>query len=84
MINCSKLFYRIMGVNSGYVKKIVDSDKPISFLEWKKMFESSSSVHLAGSTRKHVWQLSDDPGYSVYALLGPRYCPLSYYSVKYF
>ena len=73
-----------MGLRSEHVKQIVDSDKPISFLEWKKMFESSSSIHLAGSTRKRVWQLPDDPQYSVYALLGPRYCPLSYYSVKYF
>ena len=73
-----------MGLRSEHVKRIVDSDKPISFPEWNEMFKDSSSVHLAGSTRKHVWQLPDDPGYSVYALLGPRYCPLSYYSVKYF
>ena len=73
-----------MALQSKYVENIVDSKKPISFPEWKKMFQYSSSVHLAGSIRKRFWQIPVDPQYSVYALLGPRYCPLSYYSVKYF
>ena len=41
-----------MGIQSEEVENIVDSNKPISFQEWKQMFENSSSVHLAGATRK--------------------------------
>ena len=74
-----------MGISWKTAERIIDSLKPISFLQWKKMFEKSSSVHIAGGARKYLSTVViDDPQYSVYALLGPRYCPLSYYSVKYF
>ena len=74
-----------MGISWKKANEIVDSMKPISFKQWNKMFEKSSSIHLAGATRKYLSTLIiDDPQYSVYALLGPRYCPRSYYSVKYF
>ena len=73
-----------MGVSWQVANKILDSDDPISFPEWRKMFENSSSVHLAGAMRTRLNRLAVDPRYNVYALLGPRYCPLSYFSVKYF
>ena len=73
-----------MGVQWKIANQIVDSDNPISFPEWRTMFENSSSVHLAGSTRTYLDRPANDPRYSVYAVLGPRYCPLSYFSVKFF
>ena len=75
---------RIMGVHSKRANQILDSDNPISLPEWRKMFENYSSVHLAGATRTYLDRLAEDPRYSVYAVLGPRHCPLSYYSVRYF
>ena len=48
------------------------------------MFENSSSVHLAGATRTYLDRMAEDTRYSVYAVLGPRHCPLSYFSVRYF
>ena len=74
-----------MGVTWQKSDQILNSAEPISWAEWRDMFRGSSSVHLSGAVRSNLaWQLPDDPQYSVYALLGPRYCPLAYYSVKYF
>ena len=77
--------FRIMGVKWQVSDKIIDSPDPISFTEWKRIFADASSVHFSGATRVNLkWELPDDPQYSAYALLGQRYCPLSYYSVQYF
>ena len=80
------LFFRIMGVKWQVSDRIIDSPDPISFAEWKRIFAKASSVHFSGATRRVnlQWQLPDDPQYSAYALLGQRFCPLSYYSVTYF
>ena len=75
---------RIMGVHSKRANQILDSDNPVSLTEWRKMFENSSSVHLAGATRTYLDRLAEDPRFSVYAVLGSRHCPLSYFSVRYF
>ena len=79
-------FSRIIGVNWQVSDRIIDSPDPISFEEWKKIFANASSVHFSdGATRVNLqWQLPDHPQYSAYALLGQRFCPLSYYSVQYF
>ena len=76
-----------MGVKWQVSDRIIDSPDPISFTEWKEIFAKASSVHFSGATRQKgnlKWQLPDDPQYSAYALLGQRFCPLSYYSVQYF
>ena len=76
---------RILGVNWQKSDQIIDSPVAISFPEWREIFQQSSSVHFSGAVRANLgWQLPDDPQYSAYALLGPRYCPLAYYSVQYF
>ena len=76
-------YFRIMGVSWQVSDRIIDSPDPISFAEWKKIFANASSVHFSGATRVNLqWQLPDDPQYSAYALLGQRFCPLSYYSVQ--
>ena len=58
---------------------------PVSFPRWKELLCNASSVHFAGAVRSaNTLLLSTEPQYSAYALLGPRYCPVSYFSVKYF
>ena len=76
---------RVLAVNWQKSDQIIDSRVPISFEEWKEIFRQSSSVHFSGAVRANLdWQLPEDPQYSAYALLGPRYCPLAYHSVRYF
>jgi len=55
-------------------------EKPKSFKEWEKMFEKASAVHFY-SHRTWNFKSFDDPRYSAYAVVGPKYCPISYYSV---
>ena len=57
--------------------------RPSSFAHWEKMFKRSSAVHFF-SKRTAGLRVVDDPRYNAYALLGPHYCPVSYYSVKSF
>ena len=65
--------------------KLIDSRTPISFQKWRTLFCNASSVHFAGAVRvSDQLELSTDPQYSAYALLAPRYCPVSYHSVRYF
>merc|ERR1719318_1696896 len=52
---------------------------PVKFQTWQKTFMNSSAVHLFS----HITQefvVEDNPQHNAYALLGPRYCPTSYYS----
>ena len=58
-------------------------EKPTTFEEWKQAFKDSSAVHFFSHANVNL-EVDDDPQYSAYALLGPRYCPLSYYSDKNF
>ena len=82
---CKNKIFRILAVNWKKADQIIDSPVAISFPEWREIFQRSSSVHFSGAVRANLgWQLPDDPQYSAYALLAPRYCPLAYYSVKYF
>ena len=54
-------------------------DQPVSFTRWETLFENSSTVHFFSKMTSHL-VAHDDPQYSAYALLGPRYCPYAYYS----
>ena len=57
--------------------------RPSSFRNWERMFHRASTVHFF-SKRTNQFKVVDDPRYNAYALLGPRYCPTSYNSVKSF
>ena len=82
---CKNKIFRILAVNWKKADQIIDSPVAISFPEWREIFQQASSVHFSGAVRANLgWQLPDDPQYSAYALLAPRYCPLAYYSVKHF
>ena len=74
---------RIMTVHFLRVKQTLFPETPNSFSDWKRLFEYSSAVHFFSKTTSGL-AVPDSPGYSAYALLGPRYCPLAYYSVASF
>ena len=74
---------KIMVVDWPESKSILFPMKPSSFLRWKKLFANSSAVHFFSHTSNMI-KVYDDPRYSAYALLGPHYCPISYYSTKNF
>jgi len=58
-------------------------EKPTTFHQWKQIFKDSSAVHFFSHANVNL-VVDDDPQYSAYALLGPRYCPLAYFSDKNF
>ena len=74
---------KIMVVDWPESKSILFPMKPSSFLRWQKLFANSSAVHFFSHTSNMI-KVTDDPRYSAYALLGPHYCPISYYSTKNF
>ena len=51
----------------------------VSFSAWEQLFRQSSAVHFFSKVTGNL-AVVDDPRYSAYAVLGPRYCPLAYYS----
>ena len=57
--------------------------EPLSFEKWKRMFENSSAIHTNNQMTKDIVVI-DDPQYCAYALLGPKLCPLAYFSVSIF
>ena len=59
------------------------SKTPISFKTYQAMFTKSNAIHFYNALSKNI-SVEDDPQHFLYALLGPRYCPVSYYSKKYF
>jgi len=66
-----------------YAVPLYFSEDPISFEEYHSMFVNASAVHFYSALSSHIL-VEDDPEHFLYALLGPRYCPLSYYSTRYF
>ena len=77
------LMQRMMPVYWSAAPELLFPEEPVSFNRWKTMFENSSTVHFFGKMTAHL-VVHDDPQYSAYALLGPRYCPLAYYSTEQF
>ena len=55
----------------------------VPFDVWRTLFTNSSAVHFNSKITKGL-AVPDDPQFSAYALLGPRLCPLAYYSSRYF
>ena len=74
---------RIMSVHWLKVAQTLFPEKPKTFEEWKRLFKYSSAVHFFSKTTSGL-TVFDNPQYSAYALLGPRYCPIAYYSVNNF
>jgi len=58
-------------------------EEPKSFQDWEKMFEMSSMVHFY-SAQTIAWAVERDPFHEAYAVLGPRYCPTSFWSAEHF
>ena len=59
------------------------TEKPMAFSDWFLFLENSTMVHFYGSqTNKLV--VERNPSHELYALLGPRYCPVSYWSSTHF
>ena len=74
---------RMIPVHWSAAPELFFPELPVSFNRWKTMFENSSTVHFFGKITANIL-VPDDPQYSTYALLGPRYCPLAYYSMEQF
>ena len=55
----------------------------VSFEAWEQLFRQSSAVHFFSKLTGDL-AVVDDPRYSAYAVLGPRYCPLAYHSCENF
>ena len=73
----------IMSVEWKKTLKLLMPTKPVEFNTWRKLFAKSSAVHFFSHTTDPL-TIYDNPQYSAYALLGPRYCPSSYYSTHNF
>ena len=76
------LMKRMMPVHWTAAQGLYFPEKPVSFKTWEAMFENASTVHFFGFMTSGL-VVHDDPRYSAYAVLGPRYCPNAYYSTKY-
>ena len=59
------------------------SATPVTFESWRHMLENASALHFFNQITKN-FKVEDDPSHFLYALLGPKYCPNSYYSTNYF
>jgi len=57
--------------------------QPKTFVQWFKLFQNSSMVHFYAS-QTNGWLVERDPSHEAYAVLGPRYCPTSYWSSENF
>ena len=77
------LMQRMMPVYWASSPGLLFPEEPVSFQTWDTMFKNSSTVHFFGKMTAHLVS-HNDPQYSAYALLGPRYCPVSYYSTQEF
>ena len=74
---------KIMSVRSVVSGPMLFPEKPVAFNKWREVFAHSSAVHFFGHHTSDL-AVHDHPQFSAYALLGPRYCPLSYYSTNNF
>ena len=72
---------RMMPVRWFDARRLYFPEKPVSFQTWEKIFQHSSTAHFFGKMTAGT-AVRDDPRYSAYAVLGPRYCPHAYYSTK--
>ena len=59
------------------------SEDPISFETYASWFMNTSAIHFYNAITSNIL-VEDDPSHFLYALLGPQYCPYSYYSTTYF
>ena len=76
------LMKRLMPVHWTAAQGLLFPEKPVSFSRWERIFQNASTVHFFGYMTSGL-VAHDDPQYSAYAVLGPRYCSHAYYSTKY-
>ena len=57
--------------------------RPRSFSEWFLFLQNSKMVHFYGS-QSNMLVVERNPSHELYAVLGPRYCPVSYWSSQHF
>ena len=69
----------IMSVDFKRANSMLFPERPARFSDWRVLFARSSAVHFFSKTTSGL-ACRDDPRYCAYALLGPRFCPASYYS----
>ena len=58
-------------------------ENPKSFSFWSDFLANSSMVHFYGSQSNEI-VVQKNPSHELYAVIGPRYCPISYWSSKHF
>ena len=51
-----------------------------SKLEWTETLKEASAIHFSSSGTSDLAVDKSDPLSSAYSLIGPHYCPLSFYS----
>ena len=58
-------------------------EKPVAFSHWFRFLENSKMVHFYGSQTNMI-VVERNPSHELYAVIGPRYCPVSYWSSSHF
>ena len=58
-------------------------EKPMAFADWFRFLQNSVMVHFYGSQTNQL-VVERNPGHELYAVIGPRYCPVSYWSSTHF
>ena len=66
-----------------YQVKTLWHEKQRKFSEWSKFLENSVQVHFYGSQTNQI-VVEKNPSHELYAVIGPRYCPVSFWSSEHF
>ena len=74
---------RFLPIHYTQIKNKLWPANPVSFDKWRTLFANSSAIHTNSQLTKNIGVV-DDPRYCAYALLGPAFCPLAYYSTREF
>eukprot|EP00092_Neocalanus_flemingeri_P026661 GFUD01028904.1.p1 GENE.GFUD01028904.1~~GFUD01028904.1.p1 ORF type:complete len:388 (-),score=75.77 GFUD01028904.1:90-1253(-) len=74
---------RMLPVHYSRIVNTMWPEVPVPFKTWEKLFRNSSAIHFNSKMTSNL-AVPDDPQYSSYALLGPRLCPVAYYSSRNF
>jgi len=66
-----------------YQVKSLWQETPRSFSYWSSFLSNSSMIHFYGSQTNEI-VVEKNPSHELYAVIGPRYCPTSYWSSHHF
>ena len=58
-------------------------EKLMTFSDWFQFLQNSKMVHFYGS-QSNMLVVQRNPAHELYAVIGPRYCPVSYWSSPHF